>query len=131
MSTCNIIMFTCNTPVFKSHVTVPETFYFPIFWFVNRRLTVPSQCIQRAFSVHSPCVHRSQFCVHRSPLACIHCSQNVHLSLTMCLPTVHKSFTVHSAFSLHCHSELCVHLAFVLRSLTIQVGKKIISATVT
>ena len=70
--------------------TVPETFYFPIFAFVHRSLTVPSPCVQRALSV------RSSFTDLRSvsPFARVHLSQSVRHSLTF----VHLSFTKRSSF---------------------------------
>ena len=71
-----------------------------------RSFTVCSPSVHRAFSVRSSFVHRSQFCIHRSPFARVHRSQSVQRSLTVCSPIVHKAFIVHSAFSLHCHSEL-------------------------
>ena len=71
-----------------------------------RSFNVRSPSVHRAFSVRSSCVHRSQFCVQRSPFARDHRSQSVQRSLTVRSPIVHKAFIVHSAFSLHCHSEL-------------------------
>ena len=41
--------------------------------------------VHRAFSVRSSCVHSSQFCVLRSPFACVHRSESiqcVHLPFT-------------------------------------------------
>ena len=67
-----------------------------------RSFTVRSPSVHRAFSVHSSCVHRSQFCVHRAFI--VHSfAFSVQRSLAF---TVHKAFIVHLAFSLHCHSEL-------------------------
>ena len=103
-------MFTCNTPVFKSHVTVPETFYFPIFWFVKRRLTVPSQCIQRAFSM------RSSFTV-----LCSAFTISLHSLFTKCSPFAHHVFTyrsqiVHRSFSIQFSLSFRTLCAFSIRS---------------
>ena len=81
-------------------LTVPETFYFPIFAFVHRSLTVRSPCIQRALIV------RSSFTVLRSAFTVRSRSPFTKRSLTVRSPMVHKAFIFHSAFSLHCHSEL-------------------------
>ena len=90
------------------YCTVPETFYFPIFAFAHRSLTVRSPSVHRPFSVRSPfthtsltmrsaCVHHS-LTVHRSACAGVHCSQSVHRSLTVLSVIVHKTFIVRSSF---------------------------------
>ena len=82
-----------------THFTVPETFYFPIFAFAHRSLTVRSPSVHRAFIVRSSFALRSQFCVHRSAFARVHRSQSVHRSLIVCSATVHKTFIVRSSFT--------------------------------
>ena len=79
--------------------TVPETFYFPIFAFVHRSLTVRSPCVQRALIVRSSfTVLRSAFTVRsRSPFT--KRSAFAHRSFTYRSQSVHRSFSVQSSLS--------------------------------
>ena len=77
----------------------PETFYFPIFAFAYRSLTVRSLSVNRAFSVRSPFTHRlltvhnSAFTVQRA------LAFTLHKEFIVRSPWVHLSFTNRSSFA--------------------------------
>ena len=73
--------------------TVPETFYFPIFAFVYRSLTVRSPCVQRALIV------RSSFTVLCSPFTVRLRSPFAHRAFTYRSHSFHRSFSVQSPLS--------------------------------
>ena len=85
--------------IYHVSFTVPETFYFPIFAFVHRSLTVRSPCVQRALIVRSSfTVLRSAFTVRsRSPFT--KRSAFAHRSFTYRSQSVHRSFSVQSSLS--------------------------------
>ena len=88
-----------NKPSSLEVYTVPETFYFPIFAFVHRSLTVRLPCVQRALIVRSSfTVLRSPFTVRsRSPFT--KRSAFAHRSFTYRSQSVHRSFSVQSSLS--------------------------------
>lgn len=84
----------------RAKCTVPKTFYFPMFAFAQRALTLPSLFADFAFTVRSLCLHRLH--TVRSPLILTLRSALFVLS-DLKASTVHslcaqQSFSVYSPF---------------------------------